>query len=107
MLTNGLFNLNPYQFVVGTGARGGGGFHMASGTQNISLVEVFDWVGVGNTGKTSLQEAIWINAKQNMLKMAGGFISIKVADKLLTSMGISRNFNKGVRALNMGGLVKM
>jgi len=111
VLTSGLFNLNPVQFIAGTGARSGGGlaggFDVASGTQNISIREIFDWVGAGNTGATTLQEAIWTNVKKNSLMMVGGMIGIKVADMLISKSGIARTFNRGIRAVNLGGLVKM
>ena len=110
VLTNGLFNLNPVQFIAGTGARSGGGlqggFDTASGTLNISIREIFDWVGQGNTSAT-LQEAIWTNVKKNSLMMVGGMIGIKVADMLISKSGIARTFNRGIRAVNLGGLVKM
>lgn len=104
MLTGGAFNVNPIEFVMGVTSAGlRGGFGAASGISKISLSELFKWPDNGVT----LNEQLMINLKKNGFKIVGGLITIKAADYLIKNLGIARTFNKGVRALNMGGLVKM
>ena len=105
ILTKGLFNLNPVPFVLGTGARGGGGFQGASGTLNISVAEIWDWVGTGNTGGTSLTDALWTNLKANAPMMIGSYVVLGVVDKMLLPIA-SRQFNRSVRSIGLGKVVK-
>ena len=104
----GAFNLDPVKFVMGGSSSGlGGGFDPASGVSAISLRELFEFDRFKGTNQVTLGEQIGKNLKNNAFKIIGGMVGIKIADKVISSMGLSRSFNKGVRAIGLGNLVKM
>lgn len=106
--TMGAFNVDPVKFVMGGSSSSlGSGFGPASGVSSISLRELFEFDKFKGSNTVSLGEQIGLNLKNNAFKIVGGLVTIKVADKLISTMGISRSFNKGVRAIGLGQLVKM
>lgn len=109
VLTNGLFNQNPVEFVMGTNSAGlSTGFQPSSGRANISLREILEFNRYRGTGSTvTLGEQVMANAKANAFTMVSGMAGLAVAKKVLPSTGIPRNFNKLVRSIGLGQVVKM
>jgi hypothetical protein len=109
VVTNGLFNQNPVEFVMGSTSSGlGPGFGASSGIANISLRELFEFNRYRGTGSTrTLGEQVMMNAKSNAFSMIGGLAGLAAAKKILPATGIPRNFNKVVRSIGLGQLVKM
>ena len=48
-----------------------------------------------------------MNAKANAFKMISGMAGIAIAKKMLPATGVPRNFNKLVRSIGLGQVVKM
>ena len=109
VITTGLFNQNPVEFVMGSTSAGlGSGFAPASGVANISLRELFEFDRYRGTGSTTtLSEQVMKNAKANAFKMISGMAGIAIAKKMLPATGVPRNFNKLVRSIGLGQVVKM
>ena len=106
--TSGMFNVNPIEFVMGVSGSGiGSGFGAASGVSAISLRELFEFDKWKGSSNKTLGQQIMDNVKNNAFKIVGGVVAVKVADKVITSAGISKAFNSGIRGIGMGQLVKM
>lgn len=116
VLLGTVFNApDPIGFVLGKHSKGYGGGGIFgessgaySGTSAISLREIFEfdkWKSAGSN--MTLTKQIGENIQKNAVKGIMGMIAIKIADKAITKLGVSRSFNKSVRALGMGSLVKM
>lgn len=52
-------------------------------------------------------EDLKINIRQNAGQALATLVGIKVADKVITKLGVTRSFNRTVRSVGMGNLVKM
>jgi len=58
------------------------------------------------SGASSLGQTAMTNLQANALPAIGALIGLKVADKVITKLGVSRNFNKVVDSVGMKGLVR-
>jgi len=78
----------------------------ASGGSNrvITLNEVIAQAQSGSS--LAIGEAIMMNVRENAGMLIIQSIGLKIADKLITSSGAARNFNKVVRQLGLGQVVK-
>ena len=112
LASNSFLGVSPYTFLTagfipGSNASG----WSAEGdphTNMITLNEIIQGAQrPGSQGVTGFGEAVWNNTKSNLPMFVAGSIGLKVANKLVGSMGVSRNFNKVARALQMGNVVKM
>jgi len=107
--TNGLFNQGPVEFVLG---RAGDGsyrtFGASAGTANISLRELFQFDTYKNPSvEGGVIRQIGRNAMDNLPQMAGGYIGLAIADKVLSKV-VAPKFNGLVRSIpGLGDLVKM
>ena len=105
--TQTAFRTNPINFFAGgylQGYSGGGG-----SSAQITLKELIGGQTIGGTGMASqdLMLNLQNNLKDNALMGIGSLIGLRVADKVITKFGVSRSFNKTVRSVGMGDLVKM
>tara|TARA_Y100000004_G_C8950786_1_gene428422 strand:- start:2321 stop:2749 length:429 start_codon:yes stop_codon:yes gene_type:complete len=107
--TNGLFNQNPISFVLGQAGDGSyRAFGPSAGTPNISLREIFQFDTYKNPSvEGGLFRQIGRNAMDNLPQMAGGYIGLAIADKVLMKV-VAPKFNGLVRSVpGLGDLVKM
>jgi len=115
VLLGTVFNApDPIGFVLGKHSKGYGGGGLIgsssgaySGVESISLRELFEFDKWKGDSSQTLMKQIADNLQKNAVKGIMGMIGIKVADKMITKLGVSRSFNKSARALGMGSLVKM
>ena len=118
LFLNTFFNQpDPVGFVLGKHSKGygWGGLGAASGASSgidkISLRELFEfdkWKGTSAYAQDmTLTKQILMNVQKNAVSGILGMVGLRVANNLVTKLGVSRNFNKGVRAIGMGNLVKM
>ena len=118
--TQTLFNTNPQEFFLG-GFLGSSFFGSGTGgsSARVTLKEVlagFTLVG-GSTGVYStyapggVGQRIWPQIQENLrMNLGNGVMQIAgltIANKLIPKLGISRAFNKTVRSIGAGQLVKM
>ena len=103
--TRWAFNNSPYSFLAAGYLPGVSG---VSGASSIALKEI---LAGQSAGYTNPSHDLMTNLKDNMIKNAPQLvmtlIGLKVGSKLLTSTGVPRAFNKTVRSLGAGQLVKM
>jgi len=59
------------------------------------------------SGSTPLMETATSNLQTNAIPAIGALIGLKVADVLITKLGVSKNFNKVVKSIGMQGTVRM
>ena len=58
-------------------------------------------------GSTPLMETATSNLQANAIPAIGALIGLKVADVLITKLGVAKNFNKVVKSIGMKGTVRM
>ncbi len=111
--TQTLFNTNPQQFFLG-GFLGSNFFGSAGGgsTARVTLKEVLSGFTLsGNAPNYTQHGPILPTIEQNLRDNLGSgvmqIVGLTVAQKLITKLGVSRSFNKTVRSVGMGDLVKM
>jgi hypothetical protein len=108
--TQTAFNTNPQQFFLG-GFLGSNYFGSASGGSSsaVTLQELLKGVTLGSQGQAvrPVTEDIQKNIKDNLGSGIMMILGLQVANKLITKLGVSRSFNKAVRSVGMGDLVKM
>ena len=108
--TQTAFEATPTQFFLG-GFLGSNYFGTASGgsSKRVTLQELLQGQTIGGSGKPS--QDLMFNIRENIKNNLGTgimtLLGIQVANKLITKFGISRSFNKTVRSVGMGDLVKM
>ena len=108
--TQTLFEATPTQFFLG-GFLGSNYFGTASGgsSARVTLQELLQGQTIGGSGKAS--QDLMFNIKNNIKNNLGTgvmtLIGLQVANKMITKLKISSSFNKTVRSLGMGDLVKM
>lgn len=111
IVTQGAFNANPLEFLIGRYSSGYGNSQLAisntSGKNKIGVGELL-WDG---TGKTAAEErtAAWNNVKNNWVGMLGMSIVTRGAfagAKKLTK-GIRRDINKGIRMVGLSNEVRI
>lgn len=108
--TQTAFEATPTQFFLG-GFLGSQYFGSASGgsSARVTLQELLQGQTIGGSGKPS--QDLMFNIKNNIKNNLGTglmtIIGLQVANKLITKLGVSRSFNKTVRSVGMGDLVKM
>ena len=69
-----------------------------------------EYTGVGlqtGSGITSLGETVKRNLTSNAVPAIGALIGLKVADVLITKLGVAKNFNKVVKSIGMKGTIRM
>ena len=69
-----------------------------------------NYQGIGaqtGPGITSLGETVKSNLMSNAAPAILALIGLKVADVLITKLGVSKNFNKVVKSVGMQGTVRM
>ena len=104
--TQTAFKVSPIAFFAGGYVpqySGGGG-----SSSTITLKELITGSTIGGSGRADqdLMLNLTNNLKQNALMGIGSLIGLRVADKVVTKF-VSRPFNKTVRTVGMGDLVKM
>lgn len=104
--TQTAFKVNPIAFFAGGYVpqySGGGG-----SSSTITLKELITGSTIGGSGRADqdLMLNLTNNLKQNAIMGVGSLIGLRVADKLVSKF-VSRPFNKTVRTVGMGDLVKM
>jgi hypothetical protein len=108
--TQTAFGTNPQQFFLG-GFLGSNYFGSASGGSSsaVTLQELLKGVTLGSQGQAvrPVTEDIQNNIKNNLGSGIMMILGLQVANKLVTKLGVSRSFNKAVRSVGMGDLVKM
>ncbi len=108
--TQTAFNASPTQFFLG-GFLGSNYFGSASGGASdvVTLQELLQGQTIGYTGKAhqDLMYNIRNNLKNNAATGLMTLIGLQVANKMITKLRISSSFNRTVRSLGMGDLVKM
>ena len=75
----------------------------------VTLSELLNWGSIRNMGMSTeynLQKAIMFNLKRNWIEGVVQIGGIKVIDKLMQRGGVYRNFNKFVRGMGLGQMVK-
>lgn len=108
--TQTMFEATPTQFFLG-GFLGSDYFGSASGgsSKRVTLQELLQGQTIGGSGKAS--QDLMFNVKNNIKNNLGTgimtLLGLQVANKLITKFGVSRSFNKTVRSVGMGDLVKM
>ena len=108
--TKTAFEATPTQFFLG-GFLGSNYFGSASGgsSKRVTLLELLQGQTIGGSGKAS--QDLMFNIKENIKNNLGTgvmtLIGLQVANKLITKLKISSSFNKTVRSVGMGDLVKM
>lgn len=109
-MTNAVGNLAPVPFFLG-GFMGSNFFGSATGgaSNKITFIELVrgSTLGTGNAVVRPVMEDLKINLRQNAGQALATLVGIKVADKVITKLGVSRSFNRTVRSVGMGNLVKM
>ena len=102
-----VFGTDPIGFIMGkkygNPTKGYGNYQPGNA---LSLQELFG-IGQTSTNPKPPLEQMKENLTSNWWKGVAGLASIKVAEVALQRLGISRNFNKAVRSIGMGNLVKM
>ena len=108
--TQTAFNASPTQFFLG-GFLGSNYFGSASGGASdiVTLQELLQGQTIGYTGKAhqDMMYNIRNNVKNNLGSGVIQIVGLQVASKLITKLKISSSFNRTVRSLGMGDLVKM
>lgn len=106
--TRGAFNENPVSFLLGQRADGSyRTFGASVTTPRISLREIFQFDQYKGDVEHGVMTQIGNNLKDNAFSMAGGYIGVAVADKVLGKI-VAPKFNQMVRAIpGLGDLVKM
>jgi len=103
--TQWAFNNSPYNFLAAGYLPGVSG---VSGASNIALKEI---LAGQTTGYSQPSHDLMLNLKNNIRDNAPTFImtllGLKVGAKLLTASGLPRAFNRTVRSIGVGSLVKM
>ena len=108
--TQTMFEATPTQFFLG-GFLGSQYFGSASGgsSKRVTLQELLQGQTIGGSGKAS--QDLMFNIRENIKNNLGSgvmtLIGLQVANKLITKLKISSSFNKTVRSVGMGDLVKM
>lgn len=59
------------------------------------------------TGFATLGQTVKTNLTSNAIPAIGALIGLKVADVLITRLGVAKNFNKVVKDIGMKGTVRM
>jgi len=105
-----LFSTTPIEFFGGGFLPGYSG--TGQGQSNITAFELFNW----ESGKafspstsygTGISDTIMNNVKQGAGQAIVASVGLKVGDKVMQKMGVYRSFNKLVRSVGLGDLVKM
>jgi len=60
-----------------------------------------------SSGVTSLADTVKSNLMSNAMPAIGALIGLKVADVLITKLGVAKNFNSVVKSIGMKGTVRM
>ena len=109
-MTNAVGNLAPIPFFLG-GFMGSNFFGSASGgaSNKITFIELIkgSTLGSGNAPVRPVMEDLKLNIRANAGQALATLIGLKVADKVVTKLGVTRSFNRTVRSVGMGNLVKM
>jgi hypothetical protein len=111
--TQTLFNANPQQFFLG-GFLGSNFFGSAGGgsSARVTLKELMAGMTLSGgappyTTHGPVMPQIEKNIRDNLGKGVMQIIGLQVANKLITKLKISSSFNRTVRSVGMGDLVKM
>ena len=79
-----------------------------SGASNIALKEI---IAGQSAGYSSPSHDLMLNLKNNMIdnapQLVMTLVGLKIGKKVIESAGLTRAFNKTVRSIGMGDLVKM
>jgi len=108
IFTNNVLGASPYAvlasgYVPGYVPPGGGSTAGGTATQ-ITLNEII--AGQQHGSSVMIGQAIWDNATKNAGRIVMQTVGLKIIDSIITSSGAARNFNKVVRSLKMGQVVK-
>ena len=109
-VTQAVGNLAPVPFFLG-GFLGSNYFGSATGgaSNKITFIELVrgSTLGSGNAPVRPVMEDLKINIKANGGQALATLVGIKVGERVITKLGVPRAFNRTVRSVGMGSLVKM
>lgn len=108
--TKAFLNTTPTTFLLGgyvpgfdaSGVTGGGS---GSGL-SVTLHELVQGIQEGGHGLSPFDQ-IWANARNNLGMFVISSIALKVTETLVTKLGVSKAFNRTIRSVGMGDVVKM
>jgi len=102
-------NVTPPQFLLAGYVPGfeQGQSNLGAGLQ-VTLKELIEGAQIGGgAGVTTPFEQIWANTRNNIGMFAIQSIGLRVLERGITALKVPGSFNKVVRSVGMGDLVKM
>jgi hypothetical protein len=96
--------LNPSVGEWGTAPQVGGHY------EKITLQEIINGIQTGSGGGTANMNplgAMGDNLRSNLLPMIFSLAGVKIAGKVITKLGVSRQFNSLARSTGLGTMVRM
>jgi hypothetical protein len=108
--TKAIFNTNAPEFFLGGFVPGYKG--TAQGQSQITAYELVNWTegkaySATSSYGSSIVDTVVYNLKNNAGAAIMQTIGLKVGDKVAQKLGVYRSFNKLVRSVGLGDLVKM
>jgi len=105
-----LFSTNPIEFFAGGFLPGYSG--TGQGQTNITAYELFNWTegkaySPNTNYGTTIGDTVMNNVQRGLGKAVVSSVGLKVGDKVVQKLGVYRSFNKLVRSIGLGDLVKM
>jgi len=106
IMTRTAFNNNLPSFLLGGYARG---YSAGGGSSNvITLKEIFAGGNFGTGGSlvNNLGTSIGQNIRQNALMGIMGLVGVKIAQKLVVTLGVNRSINKLSTSVGLGSTIR-
>ena len=106
IFTRTTFNNSLPNFLLGGYVQGYS--HSGGSSNSITLKEIFAGgnFGTGGTVVANLGESIGRNVRANALMGIMGLIGVKVAQKLVVSLGVNRSINKLSSSVGLGSTIR-
>ena len=107
IFTRTTFNTNLPQFLLGGYVQGFGS--AGAGSSNaITLKEIFSGANIGTGGVLvhNLGTSIGQNLRSNAVMGIMGLIGVKIAQKLVVSLGVNRSINKLSTSVGLGSTIR-
>ena len=119
IVTKAVTNVGPWAFLT-DGYLTPDGSSISHQPNTITLKEIFSgqhlgpqftgnmtYLGTGPTGEGTLGSSIQTNVMNNGARAVFALVGLKIGEKMLTKLGVSRNFNKIIKDVGMKGTVRM